>query len=82
MMRLIDHKQNIIIAELKDDKVIFHHRFLEMEMKKRGILIPPFLQKEFSGKTKVFLDDKDFAKAFKSIYVPFYLETSSCSWES
>jgi hypothetical protein len=81
LMQLVNVKTGFIVVEYKKDKTIFHDRFLEQEMKQRGIIIPPHLQKDFGNKPVVRLNDKEFQKAFKEIYYQLSLNHQTYHWK-
>jgi hypothetical protein len=81
-MKLIHSKTKFVVVEFQNDKVIFHDRFLEKEMKLRGIAIPPALRDQYEQKAFVKLQDPLFQKAFQEIYYPIYLAPREHVWEN
>ena len=79
-MKLVNFKTKCVLVEFHNDRAIFHDRFLERQMKLRGIAIPPHLREQYEQKTFVKLNDPLFQKAFKEIYYPTYLSSRSYEW--
>jgi hypothetical protein len=67
-MKLIDTKNGKVVVEFKKQRAIFYNKYLEREMKKIGIVIPPGVRSFYEGKDCVVLGDPLFEKAFKEIY--------------
>ena len=80
-MKLINTKTGDVVVEMDHGEVVFHDRFLQKAMEKKGILIPPALQDEFGGKTYVRLGDPDFEKAFKEVFFNMSMNPSKYHWE-
>lgn len=76
--------ENIItqksVAELHDGKVKISDFVILLEIKDKGIYIPPAFRSEFSGKTYVFETDPEFTKAFIEIYCKQTLDQSFFQW--
>ncbi len=80
-MKLFNSKTGFVVVEFQDNQVIFHDRFLEVEMKNYGVSIPPAMRDLFQGKSAVRLKDKDFPRAFKEVYYPLSINTSVYQWD-
>jgi hypothetical protein len=80
-MKLIHVKSGFVVAEYKGEKTIIHDRILEKEMSIRGVMIPPALRSEYSGKGAVRLSDKEFQKAFKELYFATAFNPKNYHWE-
>jgi hypothetical protein len=80
-MKLVNTKSNFVVVEFKEGKPLFHDRFLEAEMKERGIGIPPARRADFGGKETIPLGDPLFQKAFVEIYVPLSIASPIYQWQ-
>ncbi len=80
-MKLINKKTGFVVVEFKEGKAEFHDRFLEVEMKETGILIPPMMAKTFHDREVIFLGDPLFEKAFIEVYYPLCIAHSVYQWE-
>lgn len=80
-MKLINTKTNYVVVEFIDGKAQFHDRFLEVEMKETGILIPPNAVAEYMGKETIYLGDPLFERAFVEIYYPLCIANSVYQWQ-
>ena len=80
-MKLVHKETGHIMLEFQDDTVIFHNWFLEKEIGKMGIFIPPIVRTQFGGKEVIFANDPLFKKAFTEVYCRFELPTSSYEWQ-
>jgi hypothetical protein len=81
-MQLINIKTGFVVVKYLEAKAFFNDRFLEKQMNIQGIVVPPFLQKQFNDKTVIFLKDPEFQKAFKEIYYLFSMNTKLFRWVS
>jgi len=81
-MKLINLKSQFVVVEVQDGQIRFYDRFLEKQMKGRGILIPPAMRGQYEGKAEVRLGDKDFLKAFQEIYVPAVFDPEVFAWKN
>jgi len=81
-MKLVNIKTGFIVVEFKEGKAEFRDRFLEVEMKETGILIPPFLAKTFGDKEVIFLGDPLFEKAFIEVYYPLCIANVVYQWQN
>ncbi len=80
-MKLVNTKTGYVVVEFCDGRASFNDRFLEVEMKETGILIPPILAKEFEGKEVIYFGDPLFEKAFVEVYYPFCIAHSLYQWQ-
>lgn len=80
-MKLVNTKTGFIVVEIKGGKAEFYDRFLEVEMKENGILIPPGMAKDFDGEKVIFLGDPLFEKAFIEIYYPLCIANQLYQWQ-
>jgi len=80
-MKLVNIKTRFVVVEFVGEETRFFDPFLENEMKRQGIAIPPFFKKEFGGRSSVRLKDKDFQKAFKEIYYKLSVNHQTYHWE-
>ena len=80
-MKLINLKSQFVVVEVQDGQIKFFDRFLEKQMKGRGILIPPALRSQYNGKAEVRLEDQEFLKAFKELYVPAVFDPEVFAWQ-
>ena len=80
-MKLVNTKTGFVVVEFKEGKVEFHDRFLEVEMKETGILIPPAMTKAFQEKEIIFLGDPLFEKAFVEVYYPLCIANTLYQWQ-
>ncbi|MES2272706.1 MAG: hypothetical protein V4487_00740 [Chlamydiota bacterium] len=80
-MKLVNTKTGYVVVEFSNGKVSFNDRFLEVEMKETGILIPPMLLHEFAGKDVIYFGDSLFEKAFVEVYYPFCIAHSLYQWQ-
>jgi hypothetical protein len=81
LMKLVNTRTGFVIVEFKGGAPLFHDRFLEAEMKERGIAIPVSRKSEFNGKDTIYIDDPLFQRAFAEIYVPLTIASSNYQWE-
>ena len=81
-MKLVNTKTNYVVVEFSNGKAKFHDRFLEIEMKETGILIPKNLASQYQGKETIYLDDPLFEKAFIEVYYPLCIANSVYQWQS
>lgn len=79
-MKLINTKTGFVVVEFKEGKAEFHDRFLEVEMKETGILIPPSFAKSYQDKEVIFFGDPLFEKAFIEIYYPLCIANAIYQW--
>ena len=79
-MKLVNKEIDFIVVEFIDHKPIFYDRFLEAEMRDRGILIPSFLVKSYGNKTHVRIEDEEFERAFKEVFVPKAMGGEEFKW--
>ena len=80
-MKLVNTKTGFVVVEFQEGKAQFHDRFLEVEMKETGILIPPVLIQQFEGKEVIFLGEALFEKAFMEVYYPLCIANSLYQWQ-
>lgn len=80
-MKLINSRTGFIVVEFKNGAPQFHDRFLEAEMKERGIAIPVSRRFEFNGKETIYLNDPEFQRAFTEIYVPLSIASNLYQWQ-
>jgi hypothetical protein len=80
-MKLVNTRTGFVVVEFKDGKSIFNDRFLEAEMKDKGIAIPQNLRADFDNKSAVFPGDPLFQKAFTDIYVPLTIASPVYQWK-
>ena len=80
-MKLVNTKTGFVVVEFEKGKARFYDRFLEAELKDRGIFIPLPNVSEFGGKSVIFPEDLLFEKAFFEIYVPFSIANPTYQWE-
>ncbi len=81
-MKLINTKTGFVVVEFIQGKAAFHDRFLEVEMRETGILIPPAFAKIFEDKEVIFLGDPLFEKAFVEIYYPLCIANTVYQWQN
>lgn len=79
-MQLVNASNGFVVVEIVEDQVRINDFHLEAIMREQGIIIPPHLWKDFEGKKVVFLEDPDFIKAFKEVYVPMSMSRSMFKW--
>lgn len=79
-MRLVNLQSNKPIVEFRGDEVVFHNKFLEKEMRLLGIPIPNGLRGDFEGQDTVYLESKNFQRAFKEIYYPVAMGSHLFRW--
>lgn len=80
-MKLVNTKTGFVLLEFNQGKVAFYDRFLEVEMKETGILIPPALMPQFDNKEVIFFDDPLFERAFIEVYYPLCIANSLYQWK-
>ncbi len=80
-MKLVNTKTGFVVVEFEKGKARFYDRFLEAELKDRGVCIPLANLSEFGGKDVVFPEDPLFEKAFFEIYVPFSIANPVYQWK-
>lgn len=80
-MKLVHVASGFVVVEFRDEKTTFYDPLIEAEIEERGILVPPFMRSQFSGKDVVLLEDSDFPRAFKEIYYPFTLDEKAYQWK-
>lgn len=80
-MRLVNKNTHNPLVEFNEDKIIFHNKFLEQEMKHVGIAIPNGLRGVFHGRDYIFLGDLDFPKAFREVYFIVSMNPETFLWE-
>ena len=49
-MKLVNSRSGFVLVEFKNGAPLFHDRFLEAEMKERGVVIPSNRRAEYEGK--------------------------------
>ncbi len=81
-MKLVNTKTGFVVVEFKLGKAEFFDRFLEVEMKETGILIPPSMSKSFGDKEMILLGDPLFEKAFVEIYYPLCIANAVYQWQT
>lgn len=80
-MKLVCKNTGHVVAEIRDDHVVFHSRLFERIAVEHGIFIPPLARKQFEGKETVFLGDPLFPKAFVEVFCRFDLPSSLYEWQ-
>jgi|GEM_PF-1658230 len=80
-MKLVNTRTGFIVIEFKHGTPQFHDRFLEAEMKERGISIPSNRRADFDGKDSIYPNDPLFQQAFEEIYVPQTIASSYYQWQ-
>lgn len=65
----------------KEGTVQFHHSVLADEIELLGVSIPVYLRSQFDNKTNVYLDDPDFARAFREVYYTHNIDRDLFKWE-
>jgi hypothetical protein len=80
-MKLVHVKTGSIVVEFKGKETKFYDRILEQHMKMEGIVVPPFLQKDFEDKKRIRLDDPLFQRAFKEIHYPHSFDPTLYQWK-
>lgn len=80
-MKLVNIRTGFVVVEFKDGSPLFHDRFLEAEMKERGVVIPKDKKSDFNGQDTVFPGDPLFLRAFAEIYVPLAIASSLYQWQ-
>ena len=80
-MKLVNTKTGFVLVEFKNGQPSFSDRFLEAEMKERGIAIPAARKNDFQGKETICLSDPLFQKAFVEIYVPLSIASPLYQWQ-
>jgi len=81
LMKLVNTKTGFVLVEFKNGLPTFTDRFLEAEMKERGVSIPAARRNDFQGKDTVLLNDPLFQKAFVEIYVPLSIASPVYQWQ-
>lgn len=81
-MRLLNIQNKRVLVEFKENEVIFYSKYLEDEMRKCGIPIPPGLRALFGGKDLVYLEDEEFPQAFREVFYLTAFDTKLFIWES
>lgn len=80
MRKLVNRNTNQPIVEFVEDKIIFHNKFLENEMRSLGILIPHGLRGIYNGKDCIRLGDKEFPQAFREVYFLTTMDPETFKW--
>jgi hypothetical protein len=80
-VKLVNTKTGYVVVEFLNGKAAFHDRFLEVEMKETGILIPPIMLDQFGGQEVIYLGDPLFEKAFVEVYYPLCIANSLYQWQ-
>ena len=80
-MKLVHAKTGFVVVEFNEGKALFFDRFLEEELKDRGIFIPQAERSQFDGKKVVFPSDPLFEKAFVEVYYPLSIAQSVYKWQ-
>ena len=80
-MKLVNTRTGFVVVEFKDGAAQFQDRFLEAEMRDRGISIPALRRADFGGKDTVYPGDPMFQKAFADIYVPLSIASPNYQWK-
>lgn len=80
-MKLVNTKTGFVVVAFNEGKAAFFDRFLEVEMKETGILIPPAMADQFEGKEVIFLGEPLFEKAFVEVYYPLCIANSVYQWQ-
>ncbi len=81
-MKLVNTKTGFVVVEFKEKQVKFYDRFLEVEMKETGILIPPALSSLYENKEVIFFGDPLFEKAFVEVYYPLCIANVLYQWQN
>ena len=68
------------VAELHNGKIEIFDFSILLEIKDKGIYIPPMFRSEFSGKTHVYQEDPDFTRAFIDVYYKMTLDPHCFKW--
>jgi len=81
-MKLVNNRSGFVLIEFKNGTPLFQDRFLEAEMKERGIAIPVNRRAEYKGKDSIYPGDPQFQQAFTEIYVPLVLASNHFQWQN
>jgi len=79
--KLVNMETGSVVVEFVNGKVQFTDWFLEIEMKKNGIYIPPSIKQHFYGKEIVYIGDPIFERAFIEVYYPLCIANSLYQWQ-
>ncbi len=79
--KLMNTETGSVVVEFVNGKVQFTDWFLEIEMKKNGIYIPPSMKQDFDGKEIVYMGDPVFERAFIDVYYPLCIANSLYQWQ-
>lgn len=81
-MKLVNSRSGFVLVEFKNGAPLFHDRFLEAEMKERGVVIPSNQRAEYEGKDTIYPGDPQFQRAFTEIYVPLVIASNRYQWQN
>jgi hypothetical protein len=74
-MKIINLKDNTEFMSVKRGETAkFANPYIQKGFEEFGIIIPPALVKDYSGKERVYLDDPEFEKAFRELYFAFEMD--------
>lgn len=62
------------LIHIQTQRDLFEDPVFQKTMSELGVLIPKTLRPEFNGKSRVFLEDPEFPKAFSELYFRFELD--------
>ncbi|MES2504393.1 MAG: hypothetical protein V4534_05885 [Myxococcota bacterium] len=68
------------LIHIQTQQDLFSDPTFQKTMSELGIIIPTALQKNFNGKTRVYLDDPEFLKAFKQFYFEHEMNPNLYEW--
>lgn len=68
-MRIINIATNAEFMHIHSGELAqFTNKYIQQGFEEHGIVIPPGLREEYSGKSMVYLEDPEFEKAFRNLY--------------
>lgn len=80
-MRLVNSKSRQTLVDFTTTGAVFYSKYLEEEMRRCGIPIPPGLRARFGGKDFIYLGDPDFQKAFREVFYLTAFDPGLFIWE-
>ena len=80
--KLVNTETHEIYAEFSEESSpYFHDKDLAIEFSRFGIAIPQDYRNEFDGKKIIYIEDEEFARAFKEIFYEYHLNHRKFQWE-
>jgi hypothetical protein len=66
--QLLNSKADTSIVDIYADRLVFHSKSFELQLKVSGLNLPVYLAHELKGRREISFKDPEFPKAFALLY--------------